>query len=144
LGIPVLIILDNAPTDATYLGRVLIIFLVVVTPIMVMIGPKVVATSADKNGTRRSSSMPTDDGQHYDWTRGYRWWDQSVGNKNNLELITPLAPVEPQHQWRRLGKWDWAWQSAIDEVQPQYVFQRHRRIRKFSSIELYYMYDACH
>lgn len=55
LGIPVLVILDNASADATYFGRVLVIFLLVVTTIMLMIGPKVAATILHDAETQRNS-----------------------------------------------------------------------------------------
>ena len=53
IGVPVLISLQDASADAAYLGSTMLIFVIVVTAVMLMIGPKVAAVYG-YNVTKRS------------------------------------------------------------------------------------------
>eukprot|EP00549_Striatella_unipunctata_P025640 CAMPEP_0118723420 /NCGR_PEP_ID=MMETSP0800-20121206/31993_1 /TAXON_ID=210618 ORGANISM="Striatella unipunctata, Strain CCMP2910" /NCGR_SAMPLE_ID=MMETSP0800 /ASSEMBLY_ACC=CAM_ASM_000638 /LENGTH=254 /DNA_ID=CAMNT_0006631843 /DNA_START=277 /DNA_END=1038 /DNA_ORIENTATION=+ len=53
VGIPLLFVLGNASADATYLGRGLLVFVVVFTVLILMVGPKVMRKfRGDKDGSR--------------------------------------------------------------------------------------------
>jgi hypothetical protein len=57
LAIPILVVLNTASSDATYMGRVLVIFVVVMTTIVLMIGPKCVEISVAEKA--RKSTLQT-------------------------------------------------------------------------------------
>ena len=68
VGIPILVILDESSAEATYLGRCLLIFAMVVTTLILMVGPKIALLSRQKSNaqshTERTSSSDPHATQH--------------------------------------------------------------------------------
>ena len=64
LGIPVLVILGYESANATYLGRSLVVFVMVITVVLLMIGPKVhrivMEAARTEPGSSYVSSMPSE------------------------------------------------------------------------------------
>ena len=98
LGIPTLIVLGYSSADATYLGRSMVVFLLVMTVVILMIGPKVVRTLQSKQRDGSTSRVDPSRGPTGAGSEASQLSNGTGRRRGNIGQVTVSGLNIPPHR----------------------------------------------